>query len=649
MRVQATRVGERIMVRSTAPLKLDRQVPGAYWSKMKQAWTLRLSLDNCRALRHAVGDDLEIMAPLWSWAKEATAKESQLASIGKNISGVDLERLCAYPRMEKAIQSRPYQGAAAAFVAQGRRVLIADTPGLGKSLEAIAGAVESASQAAGPYLVCAPATSLDVVWRRELEMWMPDEASVWVIEGSAAQRQRLLADALDPRWDLSTTWVIVNIEMIRTKVWWECPYCEQRWLASDRPRASIIDCGDDPKRALTIHEHKYPELFGIKWGGIIMDECHRSLVRKSGNPTQTRAGARLLETRADGIRVALSGTPMRGKPERLWGTLNWLRPETYTSYWNWVQQYWDVDKTLGFEIGNMRRDRMADLFKSLDGIMIRRTKEEVSPELPRKQYMGTPLDPADPESPVAVWLDMGKEQARAYKEMLSAGSARVEGGTLNAIGILAEMTRLKQFANCYMDINNDDVRPSLPSNKFDWLVQFLTERNLIDPDDAPTGKVVVVSQFTKVLELFAGALFKLGVNPLFITGGQTPQKRAEMVDAFNDPRSGFNIMFLNTTAGGVAITLDAADDMVFIDETHVPDEQEQAEDRINNRRPEEKVVARRYWYLKSLGTIDEEITHSNIILDDRQKMVLDGRRGVDYMKRVYLWAAGHNSQKKARA
>jgi SNF2 family DNA or RNA helicase len=640
MKIQATVVGNRIHVRSPGIYikALSKSIPGANWSKTSRAWTLPLSMDSCRALREYCGASLEILPPLWLWAREAVTREQTLGDLGRRLSGVELRRVPEYPAMAKAMANRPYQAAAARFVAEGRSVLIADTPGLGKTLEAIAGCVEAANEPAGPYLVCAPQTSLEVVWERELQMWLPEEASVFVVDGSKGRRDKTLAEALDPEWDLSTTWVIVNIEMLRTKSFWTCPECGQEWQASDHPRANIIDCGHDPKKAKTRSEHKFPQLFSQTWGGIIMDECQRSLIRTSGTPTQTRAGAMLLQTRSDGVRIALSGTPMRGRSQRLWGTLNWLRRDLHTGFWSWVERYWYVDKHMGIRtIGDLRLDRAGALSKSLDGMVIRRTKAEVSPELPAKQYMGSALDPRDPDESVAVWLPMTSKQQRAYNEMLKFGSARVKGGVLNAVGILAELTRLKQFANCYGEMKEEstEFQPALPSNKFDWLVQFLTERSIIDPDEAPTGKVVVVSQFTQILDVFADALAKLGARPLYITGNVTGRKRQAQVDAFNDMDSGFNVLFLNTTAGGVSITLDAADDMVFLDETWIPDDQEQAEDRINNRRPEEKIATRRYWYLKSIGSVDESIAITNLHMDQQQKELLDGRRGIAYIREVF--------------
>ena len=93
-------------------------------------------------------------------------------------------------------------------------------------------------------------------------------------------------------------------------------------------------------RALSaIEEAKFPEVFETAWDAIVVDESHKALVGKntmSKGITQTRLGVMRLKLAPGGMKIALSGTPARGKPENIWGTLNWLRPDVFTSYWNFV-------------------------------------------------------------------------------------------------------------------------------------------------------------------------------------------------------------------------------------------------------------------------------------------------------------------------
>jgi SNF2 family DNA or RNA helicase len=628
-------VGSRIHLATDQYMEnLSRSVPGASFSKTAKRWTFPLSMDVCRDLRRQFGSGLQIGPQLGDWARREIARETEQAEIGRALDGVALGWVHEVePELAKFLEARPYQTSGAKFIANGRNVLVADTPGLGKTTEAIAGIVESGVH--GPYLVVAPKTSLDVVWEREIRARLP-RATVVVLRGSLAQRDAQLNQTLDSSPDsMRSTWVVTNIEAIRTKAFYMCPTCGAEWPKTDYPKSAIVDCGHDPNRVLTRAEHACPTLFGFEWGAVVMDECQKALLRSSGKPTQQRAGSKLLEIRPDGLRIALSGTPMRGKPQRLWGVLNWLRPREYSAYWSWVERYWDV-KQEGYggarTIGDFRGEKADAFGKALDGIMIRRTKAEVSPELPPKQYMSNNVA----DLPDAIWLPMDPKQEKAYGEMLKMAYADVEGGRIDAVGILAEMTRLKQFANSYGRLDDStSFKPALPSNKWEWTLQFLAERNILpDGDEEPTDKVVIASQFTSVLDMIYGELTALKVPVRRVTGSVTGSKRIEAIDAFNDPESGVQVMLLNTTAGGVAVTLDVAEDMVILDETHVPDDQEQLEDRINNRNPEIKVVPRRYWYLKSLGTIDEGIARTNLKRDAEQRAHLDGRRGIEHLRQV---------------
>ena len=77
----------------------------------------------------------------------------------------------------------------------------------------------------------------------------------------------------------------------------------------------------------------------------------------------------------------------------------------------------------------------------------------------------------------------------------------------------------------------------------------------------------------------------------------------------------------------MSLTLDAAtDDLIMLDETWVPDDTIQLEDRIHRLSRMHQVTI---WKLKSLGTIEESIARglSDTSRDIRQ--VLDGERGVD--------------------
>jgi SNF2 family DNA or RNA helicase len=167
-------------------------------------------------------------------------------------------------------------------------------------------------------------------------------------------------------------------------------------------------------------------------------------------------------------------------------------------------------------------------------------------------------------------------------------------------------------------------------------VEFLKELGF---PDRPASKLVIASQFTQLLKAFAYGVkdeFKDKIRAGSITGEQTGPARQRTVDEFEDVDSDLNLLWINTKAGGSAITLDAADIMIVLDETYVDDEQQQLEGRIDNRNPERKIVPRSYYYLRSLGTIEEHIAAANAEAKKAGLKVLDGaaiaRRAKEFMK-----------------
>jgi SNF2 family DNA or RNA helicase len=207
--------------------------------------------------------------------------------------------------------------------------------------------------------------------------------------------------------------------------------------------------------------------------------------------------------------------------------------------------------------------------------------------------------------------------------MEKQGEAAIEGGTLTAIGVLAEMTRMKQFAGApgWIDAGGE-FHPKAEGNKFEWIVGFLNELGF---PERPATKLVIASQFTRLLNAFREGVakeFKGKIRDAMITG--EVGNRAAIVDDFEDEASDLNLLWINTKAGGSSITLDQAEIMIVLDETWVADEQEQLEGRIDNREPERRIVPRSYYYLRSLGTIEEGIARRNADAKARGERILNG-------------------------
>lgn len=627
MEVRVEKIGNRIHLkseyRSDIPDKC-KEINGYSWLKEKKVWSFPLDFNNCLRLRELFQHELKIGPELSAWARTEKKRHEELMALTSEVRA-DLRLVAEVsPALAKAMGNRPYQQVGAAWLARAGQALLGDHPGLGKTLQAMGAVVEA--RLTGPILVFAPKTAAIVTWTEELSKWLPNDMVYCITALNGKKRDEALhrvnvyfrdglwLNAFDDKSPEPRMWVLCNIEMARAK-------------AMERAKAEEL--------GVDWFSPKYPGLFNMPWSAVIVDESHNGLITQYSQihkMTQTRAGMAKIPLREDAMKFGMSGTPMRGKPYNLWGTLNWLRPDLYPSYWRWVKKYFELyDNGYGMIIGGFKEGMEKEFNRDLESIMLRRTKAEVLSDLPPKQYAGTRLENQDAATAPGHWLPIEGSQLKDYQKIGRDAAIKLEGGNLLPNGHLALMTRQKQFASASARIDEDgEYQPCLPSNKFDWLVEFLAERGISGDDEYGDGKVIVATQFTRLANLFHRELEALGIKSHLLTGEIKPEKRKEMVAEFQES-GGPRVFILNTIAGGVSLTLDMADDVVILDETWNPDDQEQVEDRAHRASRMHSVTIH---YVRSLGTIEEEIALEIGEREGIQKQILDGRRGVDFTKKM---------------
>lgn len=622
VKIDLSEDGTRIELRSPYFMGVSEMcqgVPGASWSKTRGTWSYPLSLQTCRLLRVVFTDMLKVGVRLSRWAWKATREEAAMRELGR-LSDTQLDRVEeVLPRIAGAMASRTYQRVGAAFMATqpDGGVLLADEPGLGKTIQTLGGIVERGIED-GPHLVACPATAIRITWEKEVRKWT--DFQVFTAHGSVKQKHKAIEQAIEadgPRF------LIINPETARVRIGRWCSKCKMFEEDFAEPQQDIDHRENQHKTQPKPYEVKFPELFDFKWTSITVDEAHRFLSGIKGVHNKTQVGeglCRLQVAEADeGLKVALTGTPIKGIPGNFWGVLHWLNPARYTSKWHWAQQYLEVKEgKFGSSIGGIAEHRREALYRSLDAVMLRRTKSEVAPDLPQRQL-------------VEHWCDPSPEQLRQYEEMRADGEAMFGKKYVSITGTLAEFTMLKQIATAYQGSNGPVMSKSC---KWTFLLDLLEERGVVGPagsrfDDGK--KYVIASQFTKVINAMADEFAKLKVPTLKITGAVTPMQRLKAQEIFQAP-GGPRIMLINTLAGGVAIDLDQhCDELFFMDETYVPDDQEQVEGRIHRVSRMHHVMIH---YLYARGSIDEAIAKSNVGKDEVQKILLDGRRGVEFAIRL---------------
>lgn len=115
-------------------------------------------------------------------------------------------------------------------------------------------------------------------------------------------------------------------------------------------------------------------------------------------------------------------------------------------------------------------------------------------------------------------------------------------------------------------------------------------------------RVLIFSQFTKMLELIGRELTLRG-HTYFYLDGQTPsEKRLDLCDRFNDGEK--ELFLISLKAGGTGLNLTGADTVILYDLWWNPAVEEQAADRVHRMGQNKKVKVIK---LVASGTIEEKM------------------------------------------
>lgn len=291
-----------------------------------------------------------------------------------------------------------FQKVGASFIRETTTgVLLADVPGLGKTIQTIAAFEDSA----GPILVIAPA-SLKYGWKDELDKWTGQIQNSIVIDGSKNDRR----DAWQSGRFNKVKWLIMNYELL---------------LRED------ID-----------------EIAQFEWAGIVCDEA----TRISNNKAKT---TQLLKTIPAKKKLALTGTPVSNTPLDIWSIVDWVSPGFLGNFWQFKNRYCEEEEDwFGHKhiTGFVHLDELSD---KLLPVMLRRTKEEVLKDFPAKTSQLVKFDLSKEEK---------KLYKSIQNHILEELSGMKESGKTAHLGMaLVKLLRLKQ-ATDHPKLVESDVESS---------------------------------------------------------------------------------------------------------------------------------------------------------------------------------------------
>jgi superfamily II DNA or RNA helicase len=291
--------------------------------------------------------------------------------------------------------------------------------------------------------------------------------------------------------------------------------------------------------------------------------------------SQAAKAARLLKARH---RLALTGTPVENHLGELWSLFEFLNPRMLGSS-SWMRPL--AGKSKGSD-----EDAARLLGRALRPFCLRRTKEKVLPELPKKTEQ-------------TLICEMEGSQKKLYNELKEHYrmhlSKRIEsmGLARSKIHVLEALLRLRQAA-CHPALI-DPARRGEKAAKLEALEEQLLEIR------AEGHKALIFSQFTSFLSLVRERLIHRGLVFEYLDGSTCD--RSERIRRFQeDPECG--LFLISLKAGGAGLNLTAADYVFILDPWWNPAVEAQAVDRTHRIGQTRPVFAYR---LICRDTVEEKI------------------------------------------
>lgn len=330
------------------------------------------------------------------------------------------------------------------------------------------------------------------------------------------------------------------------------------------------------------------QLSSTPWDYAILDEAQA--IKNAAS--QSAKASRLLNARH---RLALSGTPVENHLGELWSIFEFLNPG-----------FLGKSKSLRQLTASQSEDdnaRIDSLRKGLAPFLLRRTKQQVLPQLPKKteQTLLCELKPAQRKQYNAL---RDHYRAALTQRIAKSGMAK------SKIQVLEALLRLRQAA-CHPGLVDKKLNTK-PSAKLELLLEQLTQA-------ADEGrKSLVFSQFTSMLSIVKNRLDKAGITYEYLDGKTS--KRQQRVDRFQTD-SECPVFLISLKAGGVGLNLTAADLVFILDPWWNPAVEAQAIDRAHRLGQTKPVFAYR---LIAKDTVEEKILELQAKKSDLAQAVISG-------------------------
>ena len=292
----------------------------------------------------------------------------------------------------------------------------------------------------------------------------------------------------------------------------------------------------------------HEELSAIPLHMLVLDEAHAIKTHDTNNAESVRK----LDTRH---RICLSGTPIENHLGELWSLFDFLMPGMLGSAMDFNLNFREPIEQRG------DKNRLEALRDRVRPFILRRTKDLVATELP-------------PKTCLVRAVELTGAQRELYESIRLAAHSEVRthikqhGISRSTIQILDALLKLRQVC-CDPRLTNFAGAAEANSAKLDVLLELLTTGL------AAGRRVLVFSQFARMLGLISEQLLARGIRHVTLTGSTTDREKP--IEAFTSGKA--DVFLLSLKAAGAGLNLTAADTVIHYDPWWNPAAQAQATDR----------------------------------------------------------------------
>ena len=543
-----------------------KKLIGRRWVSDKEYWTVPQSLENVKQLDNFANK----MGFAWSRDADRASdyiEEAAIADI-KASKAKDARLKMPLTFGNDKLRPYPFQKAGIKYSIGKDSVLIGDEMGLGKTIQAM-GIVEY--KQSYPCLVMCPSIA-KINWKREIEAWLPNR-TVQIINGGKGNEQ------------YDTDFVIINYDIIAKRA------------------DGLVDA---EFQSLVADESHYLKNGRSKRGKKAVDIVYGN--KEGDKPKFKRKHEEDKPKKIIPLRILLSGTPIPNKPFELVNQLRVIgKLSEFGGFGGFTNRYCDPQPSrFGVDYGGSAN--IEELNKRMrEKFMVRRKKKDVLTELPdkiqtvlnvnisnRAEYNRAVADVITFAGELAIkkqeFVDSLSELSNEEREERIDEYRRDKERNAERAKVLVKIEVLKQVC----------VKGKMKSIK-EWVNNFL---------ETTDEKLVIFAHHREVVDLLAEEF-----DALTIKGGSGYKNRQKAIDDFQlgDTR----VIVCSMLASGVAITLTASSNVLFVEQGWNPAQHDQASDRCHRIGQKNAVNV---YYMNGKETIDEWIYD----LIEQKRKVIDG-------------------------